>query len=155
MTRHHRAMLAILVLLALVLAGCSQMLHSPIEPDADHANYREAYAAHYPDDPYAELIEIHAIRKGMSTRQVLASWGRPIHNFPEEDKQMWIYEFSDDGSPDSQPKTITHLFFERDELVRWKRDRRYVDLMAEPRDVDYSSEFGDLKDPGSSNTQKQ
>ncbi len=154
MTRYHRLAMPILALMALVLVGCSQMLHSPIEPDTDHANYRTAYATHYPDDPHLELIEAQAIRKGMSPRQVLASWGRPIHSFPQKDKEMWIYEFSDDGSPDSQPKTITHLFFERDKLVRWKRDRRYVDLTAEPTDVDYSHELGDLKDPGSSNTQK-
>lgn len=142
------------LLLILFLAGCSQMLQSPVQVESDIEEARETYAQGNPDDPLLPLILEQKIQKGMSPAEVFYSWGRPVHRFKGEDRQNWIYEFSDDGSPDSQPKTITHLFFERNVLVRWKHDRRYVYFGENDPGADIVDEMGDLTMPGSSESKK-
>jgi hypothetical protein len=144
-------------LLALVVLtpACTKFLRSPVQVDAIHIELRERYIAAYPDDLYLEQIVEQKIVIGMNPTQVFLSWGKPFHRFKDGDAQKWIYEFSDDGLMDNQPKTVTHLFFEQDELVRWKHDHGYVYFHGEDPGADFTDELKDLPSTGSSGSQKQ
>jgi len=143
--------LFLLLLLGALLAiagGCRRQLRAPVNVDPAVLEIREQYAAMNPDDPFLDAIAEQKLRKGMSPTQVYLAWGRPVHRFKGEGQQKWIYEFSED--PNTQPKTITHLFFEKEKLVRWKVNRGYVYFLDPESAGDSADDLRDLPGLGSS-----
>ncbi len=137
------------------LSACSKVLLSPAQLDAKHLELRGRYAESYPDDKYLEQILAQRIEIGMNPTQVFLAWGKPFHRFKDGNAQKWIYEFGEEGLLENQPKTVTHLFFEKDNLVRWKHDHGYVYFHGEDPGADFTDELKDLPSAGSSSTQKQ
>ncbi len=144
-----------LLLLIVLVSACGKFLRSPVQVDASHLERRNRYVEAFPDDVYLPHIIEQKIVIGMNPTQVFLSWGKPFHRFKDGDAQKWIYEFGDEGLLENQPKTVTHLFFEQDELVRWKHDHGYVYFHGEDPGADFSDELKDLPSAGSSSTQKQ
>ncbi len=144
-----------LLLLVVMAPACTKTLRSPVQVDASHLELRDRYVSAFPDDAYLPQIIEQDIVIGMNPTQVFLSWGKPFHRFKDGGAQKWIYEFSDEGLLENQPKTVTHLFFEQDELVRWKHDHGYVYFHSEDPGADFTDELKDLPSAGSSSTQKQ
>ncbi len=155
MSKRMNLICSALLLVAVMASACSKTLRSPVQVDASHLELRDRYVSTFPDDAYLSQIIEQDIVIGMNPTQVFLSWGKPFHRFKDGDAQKWIYEFSDEGLQENQPKTVTHLFFEQDELVRWKHDHGYVYFHSEDPGADFSDELKDLPSEGSSSTQKQ
>lgn len=125
------------------LPSCATVLRAPGPPPPEHINFRDTYLAKYPEITQREAILAGELRRGMSPAQVYLAWGAPLHRIKGEGVQRWIYEYSEPGAGEEQPSVVTHLFFKGDKLVRWRRDRHYVDF----RDTQTESELGvDLRD---------
>ena len=143
-----RGILALFLITFLMgLSGCRRTLKAPMAVSPEVEPLRAKYATLYPDDPLMDSIHASTLHRGMSPTQVYVAWGRPLHRFKTDAGQKWIYEFSED--PESQPKTIAHLFFEDDELLRWKVDRGYVYFLEPESGGSGADEFRDLPDLGS------
>lgn len=127
-----------------LFSACSRTLRTPVTVEPDIQSKRELYARQFPEDPFVEDIVAGRIEKGMSTLQVKLAWGRPFHSFEQEEpgESKLIYLFADDGLPDSQPKTVTHLFFRHDRLVRWQRDRKIVNLPTSESGIGVADDLG-------------
>ena len=143
---------AVLTLLIAVLGlgACHQTLRAPVKIDPDIEEVRDKYRTLYPDDPYLVDIARSELRKGMSPTQVYVAWGLPMQSSKSDKGRNWLYEFS--SPPETQPKTVAHLFFEKDKLVRWRVVRGYV-YFLDPQSK--SAAATEIKDLPSLSTSKQ
>lgn len=149
MSRVWRCLVLALLFSALIagLSSCRKSLRAPVRIDPAIEKYRSNHEKDYPEDPFLPAIKRSEIHLGMSPLQVFLAWGRPVQRRKGDHEQMWIYEFSDD--PEAQPKTIAHVFFEDELLVRWKMDRGYVYFVEPDAGGVSADDFGDLPDAGS------
>jgi hypothetical protein len=107
----------LLVLAATVAVSCSQLPRSNKSTE-EMAGIRAEYLQNNPDGKYTDHIMEGRVVKGMSTLEVLASWGLPNvrRNWNRDDAEFWTYYARDEHT---QQVVSYDLVFENKLLTRW------------------------------------
>lgn len=110
--------LPVIVLLSLLLIGCSSQLPSMDTSQSYVLELRAEYLAAHPDGEFNEHVEKGEVVKGMDYLAVLASWGHPARRDVRSDvTEDWVYREVDEETDTWMEFRFT---FKRSVLDDWE-----------------------------------
>jgi hypothetical protein len=115
----------IVIVMAVAAVGCSWVTSSE-RANLTKLQSREEYITEHPGGAYNPYIRNGEITKGMSTHEVLASWGYPNTYITSQRnaREHWIYYVQNE---DSQSYMIYTLNFSGESLEGWSIDIKRFD----------------------------